>query len=582
MLDSYEEIASQWHPFRNGDLTPDKVKFNANYKVWFLCSNSTCDQGCIHEWQATPYTRTRLNSGCPFCAKSSVSICIHQSFAYKHPDLMEEWHPTKNEQLDATKLREGSDKKAWFICKVCANEWEATIKNRSKGSGCPGCNGNVGVKKVTKMNSLEGKFPEIAKEWHPTKNGDKKPPSEYKFGSLEKVWWLCPNSCGFDGCIKHEYQATITARTRKQPSGCPYCAENTTTICYHQSLEYKFPEIAKLWHPIKNNELLPSHVTPYSGKNVWWICPNTNCEEKCIHEYQQDIVSKTHQKSGCPYCMTTGNKMVCLHNSFGYNYPELASQFHITKNDTIDLNNITKHSNIKLWWKCNKGCPYGCEHIYEQTINSRTNGTGCPYCLAYGDAKKFCYHETVEFNYPELVKEWHPTKNKIKPSEITCGSGIRVWWKCNKDHEWETRIMDRTKKENCCRICNIGNNYSKISMQWLKYLEVNHTIQHAENGGEFCIHETKYKADGYCLETNTIFEFHGASWHGSPKLFKMEDINPITKTTYGELYEKTLMKQQKIRELGYNYVEIWDNEWKDGIKALKKIQRKWKKYKLSK
>ena len=89
MLNSYEEIASQWHPARNGELTPDKVKFNANYKVWFLCPNNSCEQGCLHAWQATPYTRTRLNSGYPFCAKGSTSICIHQSFAYKHPDLME-------------------------------------------------------------------------------------------------------------------------------------------------------------------------------------------------------------------------------------------------------------------------------------------------------------------------------------------------------------------------------------------------------------------------------------------------------------------------------------------------------------
>ena len=62
----------------------------------------------------------------------------------------------------------------------------------------------------------------------------------------------------------------------------------------------------------------------------------------------------------------------------------------------------------------------------------------------------------------------------------------------------------------------------------------------------------------------------------------MEDINQITNTTYGELYEKTIKKRDKIKELGYNYIEIWEKDWKDGIKALKKIQRKWNKYKLYK
>jgi hypothetical protein len=576
MLNVYEEISSQWHPTRNGVLTPDKVKYNANYKVWFLCPN-TCNYGCLHEWQATPYTRTRLNSGCPFCVKCSTAICIHQSLSYKHPDLMEEWHLTKNENLDPTKLREGSDKKAWWICKVCADEWEATIKNRCKGSGCSGCNGKVGVKKVTKANSLEGKFPDIAKEWHPTKNGDKLP-SQFKYGSMELVWWLCPNSCGYDGCIKHEYQATITARTKKDGTKCYYCSnftKNVTKICYHQSLQFKHPEIAKLWHPTKNGDLKPSDIPAYN-KKIWLLC-DKKCKYGCLHEYEQNILSKINQDSGCPYCNVIGNKKICMHDSFVFNYPELAKELHPTKNSGIDLYTISKHSNIKLWWLCKKTCKFGCEHVYEQAVNAKSIGQGCPFCIAYGNAKQFCYHESVEYEYPQLVKEFHPSKNVIKLSEVTRGSGIRSWWKCEKNHEWETRIMDRTINGHDCRICNFGNNYSKISMQWIRFLEVTYKIQHAENEGEYCIPSTKYKADGYCKETNTVCEFLGNFYHCNPKMFKMEDMNPITKTTYGELYDKTIKRRDKIKELGYNYIEIWEKDWKDGIKALKKIQRKMEK-----
>ena len=51
-------------------------------------------------------------------------------------------------------------------------------------------------------------------------------------------------------------------------------------------------------------------------------------------------------------------------------------------------------------------------------------------------------------SYPELVKEWHPTKNgDLTPEDFTYGSGKKVWWLCPKGHEWETKINKRTRKD---------------------------------------------------------------------------------------------------------------------------------------
>lgn len=54
-------------------------------------------------------------------------------------------------------------------------------------------------------------------------------------------------------------------------------------------------------------------------------------------------------------------------------------------------------------------------------------------------------------------------------------------------------------------------------------------FQHGGNDGEYHIPETNYKADGYCKETNTIYEFHGDFWHGNPYIFKNDTFNPICK-----------------------------------------------------
>ena len=73
------------------------------------------------------------------------------------------------------------------------------------------------VEKDKKL-SLALKYPEIASEWHPTKNGSKTP-LDFKFASNKKVWWLC-NSATFG--VQHEYYKKIEARTLKGQN-CKLC-----------------------------------------------------------------------------------------------------------------------------------------------------------------------------------------------------------------------------------------------------------------------------------------------------------------------------------------------------------------------
>lgn len=53
------EIASQWHPDKNGELTADTVTVSSNKKVWWVCAEG-------HEWPAAVYSRTK-GTGCPHC-----------------------------------------------------------------------------------------------------------------------------------------------------------------------------------------------------------------------------------------------------------------------------------------------------------------------------------------------------------------------------------------------------------------------------------------------------------------------------------------------------------------------------------
>ena len=116
--------------------------------------------------------------------------------------------------------------------------------------------------------------------------------------------------------------------------------------------------------------------------------------------------------------------------------------------------------------------------------------------------------------------------------------------------------------------------HSKCQIKWLDFISsYNHIqIQHAENEGEFKIPNTKYSADGYCQETNTIYEFHGDYWHGNPKKFNPTDMNTITNKTYGELYQKTIKREQEIRDMGFNLVVIWESDWNKINNSIRSIQ----------
>ena len=128
-------------------------------------------------------------------------------------------------------------------------------------------------------------YPHLVKEWHPTLNGGLTP-DDFTHGSDKKVWWLCPQG--------HSYDSTPNGRAGRN-RGCPYCSGSK--VSDSNNLLILFPEVAKEWHPTKNQELTPKEVTSRSKKKVWWLCPKG-------HSYNSVIGERTRKdkSTGCPYC----------------------------------------------------------------------------------------------------------------------------------------------------------------------------------------------------------------------------------------------------------------------------------------
>ena len=208
-LSDYPQLVAEWHPTKNGDLTPDTVLANSGKMFWWQCSKG-------HEWKAIVSNRKRRGSGCPFCT-GRKAIAGENDLATLHPEIAAEWHPTLNGERLPSEFTTYSNYKAWWRCEE-GHEWESLIFNRSLGRGCRICGEEKRKKtmianRIAKTGSLLDHNPTLSAEWHPTKNGDLLPSQVLPFSTIE-VWWRCKEG--------HEWKAIVQRRNRG--TGCPYCA----------------------------------------------------------------------------------------------------------------------------------------------------------------------------------------------------------------------------------------------------------------------------------------------------------------------------------------------------------------------
>ena len=67
-----------------------------------------------------------------------------------------------------------------------------------------------------------------------------------------------------------------------------------------------------------------------------------------------------------------------------------------------------------------------------------------------------------------------------------------------------------------------------------------------------------YKVDGFCEETNTVYEFYGCFWHGCPNCYRPNIINSKNKKNMGTLNDQTIGKRETIKKVGYNHISIYE------------------------
>src|ERR1700733_12771065 len=317
------------------------------------------------------------------------------SLSQARPELARQFHPFKNPGISADVISFQHKGKVWWICET-GHEWQEKVSSRSrqKTVDCKICG------------SLACTYPHLANELHPTLN-DKLRAEDITPGTHQKIWWLCPQ--------KHEYEATVKNRA-VNGSGCPYCAGRKITTA--RSLLATHPELARMFHPTKNEDLTTEKITKNYLKPVWWICGKG-------HEWQETVQNCSRQTEAiCRVC-----------RSLGYLKPELLQELH--PDNKFSPYEIPANSNEKVKWKCKV-----CSHEWMSTVANRFRGSGCPGC----SGAEVTPQTSVKALCPEVAKEWDYSSNSKTPNDYTIGSSEEVYWICGNGHRYKESIYDRTTR----------------------------------------------------------------------------------------------------------------------------------------
>ncbi len=239
--EKHPELIPEWSE-RNAPVKVTDVTYGSNKKYWWIGR-------CGHEWLASPKSR-HSGERCPYCAGMRVLEGFND-LASVRPELAVEWS-SGNAPLLPTQVNAQSHRKVKRKG-LCGHEWEAEIRARVKGTGCPYCSNN---RIIPGFNDLASVHPDLAREWSP--RNLPWTPEQAPAGANRMVWWRCERG--------HEWQTLIS--TRAGGSKCPYCS-GIKLLKGFNDLRTRFPRLAEVWSE-KNLPLLPEDINEKSRLNVWW------------------------------------------------------------------------------------------------------------------------------------------------------------------------------------------------------------------------------------------------------------------------------------------------------------------------
>jgi len=301
--------------------------------------------------------------------------------AVAFPEVAAQWYYPKNCGFGPEDFSRGSQVNAWWRCDTNPQHiWRARILTRTvQGRNCPYCKGTYLRVPVPPERSLAVRYPQLAKELHPKRNGAL---TAYDLlnHSKKEVWWQCQKN------PKHAWQCSVDRRAMED-SGCIHC--------YHQQwLDLRqYPQALRLFDH-KQNKI--TKLYNLSTRTLfWWRCP------KGPDHSWRSIFKKEGFR--CPFC---ADRKVSVTNSLKTLFPKLAKQLHPTRNGSLTADKLKFNDQKRVWWRC----ALNPRHIWRTSVDNRVRaGSECPECWKNRRSSYLSQVSTQRRLGKPMVKPWKGT-----------------------------------------------------------------------------------------------------------------------------------------------------------------------------
>ena len=488
-----DSLLLEWD-YEENKLTPNDVSYGSKDKVAWKCSD------CGHKWPARIYSRAIDGNGCPKCGRKSMWETRRQLSLAKHnlaldfPDLAKEWDYEKNIDLlrnTPEQYTKGARDTVFWKCPKGHDSYPARIANRVySGEGCPVCGG----RRITAEKNLAAAYPFLAAQWdyEGNKNMPRNTPEKVFPREANKYWWICP-------LCKESFLASVSNRTAGKNH--KKCSQKGTSFPEQATYYY----IKKVFSDATNRDVsfgfeldiyIPAiksavefdGVIYHKGKEALekdnrkdLLCDNLGIKLYRLRDPSlPDTISATRIN-----CLDNGRRtelnapikrlLDCLalsnidvdtardyytilssallsleKKSIVMTHPQLAREWHPTKNYPLTPDKVTSGMGIMVWWKCQK-----CGESFPAVVYSRKDGGGCPKC-AIEKRRQDRTTAALKTNslihkYPGLIEEIDQELNPdIDIRRLAAGSKRPITWKCKKcGFIWTVAVNHRTRGDGC-------------------------------------------------------------------------------------------------------------------------------------
>lgn len=508
-LNEYPKDFKEFDNIKN-DIKPDNIEVNSSQEYWWTCKNN-------HSYKMKINNKV-FRYECPYCQNRKIWVGFNDLYSIM-PSLSKEFDEDKN-GVSTKEVYYRSTKKYYWKCDKGHSYLKAPYYRVEEKQNCPYCLKNYLIEDFPKSIDY------IDNNYH-----SKKEIENFSSHSTKKIHFHCRKGHKWEEKI-----AYFSKRFSTRGEHCPYCS-NVWLLKGFNDIKTLYPQLYK---EIKNKD--KDNVLPTSARKITWVCPRG-------HEFNSSINYRVRNNSGCPYC--TGVKVLTGFNDLKTLRPDLMKYWDYQKNE-LDPTKVSRGTTKKAWWKCDKG------HSYLMPVSKKTiRGSGCPYCSG---RRILPGYNDIATTYPEILKEWNYDKNTITPQEVMKSSSKKVWWICEKGHEWEATVNDRSRKDHKstnCPYCAVNITISQGEQEVYDYvksiLPENTTIIQSDRT---ILHPKEL--DIYIPDYNIAIEYNGAYWHKESEL-------------RDKYYHYN--KWKKCNDNGIQLITIWDVNWykEDKKNIIKKL-----------